>query len=83
MFPTRKRGKKAEVNENDMLSRLQLDLGACMPLSVPTCAHTFLVEHDRAHRSRKDDGHADKVDIFRGVTFDDWLKVFMQVEYGH
>ncbi|PBK91165.1 TPR-like protein [Armillaria gallica] len=63
MFPRRpKKQRDHEEDEDRMVSRLHLDL-----------------ENDsmseKASRSDKKD---EKIDIFRGVSFDDWLRVFMQ-----
>ncbi|KAI0315216.1 hypothetical protein OF83DRAFT_1133046 [Amylostereum chailletii] len=73
MFPTRRtfpdprprRQTAAEENEDDMASRLHLNL-----------------EHDRvAQRTRKETGQSEEVTVFRGVSFDDWLRLFMQYAF--
>ena len=39
-----------------------------------------LIERDKHSRKGKDDSTSyEKVNHFRGVSFDDWLRVFMQV----
>ncbi|KAG2056694.1 TPR-like protein [Suillus hirtellus] len=41
-----------------------------------------LNERDRHTRKAKDDGQAsDKIDSFRGVTFSNWLRIFMQYTF--
>ncbi|PPQ68724.1 hypothetical protein CVT26_003630 [Gymnopilus dilepis] len=64
MFP-RSRPRKhvsQEANEDEMVSRLQLDL-----------------ERDSiARKSAKAGQHPGAVNVFRGVSFDDWLRLFMQ-----
>ncbi|KAH9080567.1 TPR-like protein [Lactarius deliciosus] len=52
-----------EENEDEMASRLHLDLGK--------------LSHDRANES----GKAKAVDNFRGVTFGNWLRLFMQYAF--
>jgi len=38
-------------------------------------------EHDSIARKSKGKNTDEPVDIFRGVRFEDWLRVFMQVEW--
>ncbi|KAK0189733.1 hypothetical protein F5146DRAFT_1103820 [Armillaria mellea] len=63
MFPRRpKRQRDHEEDEDRMVSRLHLDL-----------------ENDTmSKKTSRSDKKDEKVDIFRGVSFDDWLRVFMQ-----
>lgn len=65
MFPRSHRKKQkveTEADEDRMASRLQLDL-----------------ERDSMSRkATKGDAQIGKVDVFRGISFDDWLKLFMQ-----
>ncbi|CAA7263975.1 unnamed protein product [Cyclocybe aegerita] len=67
MFPRRTRMRKRgaaeiEADEERMASRLQLDL-----------------ERDSPGRKSSRTGERGRaVDVFRGVSFDDWLKLFMQ-----
>ncbi|KAL9710688.1 transcription factor TFIIIC subunit tfc4 [Leucoagaricus gongylophorus] len=67
MFP-RKRTKQrveAEVDEDRMVSRLQLDLE----------------REDLAKRVLKREDKSGAVNVFRGVSFDDWLRIFMQYSF--
>ncbi|KIJ97070.1 hypothetical protein K443DRAFT_10140 [Laccaria amethystina LaAM-08-1] len=53
---------ETEADEDRMASRLQLDL-----------------ERDSiSKKATKGDAQTGKVDVFRGISFDDWLKLFMQ-----
>ncbi|EDR04660.1 uncharacterized protein LACBIDRAFT_304399 [Laccaria bicolor S238N-H82] len=65
MFPRSHRKKQkveTEADEDRMALRLQLDL-----------------EHDSMSRkATKGEVQIGKVDVFRGISFDDWLKLFMQ-----
>ncbi|KDQ49967.1 hypothetical protein JAAARDRAFT_42458 [Jaapia argillacea MUCL 33604] len=62
MFPGRPRKGTAESVEQDMASRLQLD-----------------IEGDRGGQKSKES--ASKVEVFRGVSFEDWLRLFMQYAF--
>ncbi|KAH9997918.1 TPR-like protein [Russula vinacea] len=57
--------KTAEENEDEMASRLHLDI------------ERVRLSHDRANESQK----AKAVDNFRSVTFDNWLRLFMQYAF--
>jgi len=63
MFPRhRKRREETEADEDNMASRLQLDL-----------------ERDSLNRKSARNGQkGDAVDNFRGVSFDDWLRLIVQ-----
>ncbi|KAI0063565.1 TPR-like protein [Artomyces pyxidatus] len=64
MFPRRTRRKAAEDDEDDMASRLHLD-----------------IERDRFSHRVKKESTVEGVDNFRGVHFDDWLRLFMQYAF--
>ncbi|KAI0049823.1 TPR-like protein [Auriscalpium vulgare] len=68
MFPRRPRHKETEETEETedaMASRLALDM-----------------ERDRvANRLKKDSGAQEAVDVFRGIHFDEWLRLFMQYSF--
>ncbi|KXN83202.1 Transcription factor tau subunit sfc4 [Leucoagaricus sp. SymC.cos] len=68
MFP-RKRMKQqqveAEADEDRMASRLQLDLE----------------RDDLAKRATKRGEKSGAVEVFRGVSFDNWLRIFMQYSF--
>ncbi|KAI9512391.1 TPR-like protein [Russula earlei] len=67
MLPKRARQsvRTAEENENEMASRLHLDI------------ERVRLSHDRANES----GKARVLDNFRNVTFDNWLRLFMQYAF--
>jgi len=83
MLPKRAKqsARTIEENEDEMASRLHLDIGERQlgqvlrqpQLISPT--ERVRLSHDRANES----GKARAVDNFRGVTFDNWLRLFMQV----
>lgn len=80
MLPKRAK-RTAEENEDEMASRLHLDIGKCRPLkrlqrARPTrSTERVRLSHDRANESNK----RGAVDNFRSVTFENWLRLFMQV----
>jgi hypothetical protein len=81
MLPKRAK-RTAEENEDEMASRLHLDIGKRQStLKRFRCARpTRLTErvrlsHDRANENNK----TRAVDNFRSVTFENWLRLFMQV----
>jgi general transcription factor 3C polypeptide 3 (transcription factor C subunit 4) len=83
MFP-RNRPSKAnnEAEQDRMVSRLHLDLGSYLPTSVldmnlPGAEHDGILR--KAKGKNVDSG---RIDVFRGVHFDDWLRVFMQVRFS-
>lgn len=67
MLPKKARqpAQDTEENEDEMASRLHLDL------------ERVRLSHDRANEG----GKAKAVDNFRGVTFDNWLRLFMQYAF--
>ncbi|KAJ3569113.1 hypothetical protein NP233_g5266 [Leucocoprinus birnbaumii] len=67
MFPRRRKKQEveAEADEDRMASRLQLDLE----------------REDLAKRATKRGEKPGAVDVFRGVSFDDWLRIFMQYSF--
>ncbi|KAH6893966.1 hypothetical protein BKA70DRAFT_1160794 [Coprinopsis sp. MPI-PUGE-AT-0042] len=72
MFPrSRKRRQKPEETEADedrMMSRLQLDLER----------DSLARSNSKAKQQTTGKGAGGSVDVFRGVSFDDWLKMIMQ-----
>ncbi|KAJ7259647.1 TPR-like protein [Mycena rebaudengoi] len=65
IFPGRKTGPKMEeVDEDRILSRLQLDVANA----------------STARKTRSGDKY-NRVDVFRGVGFDDWLRIFIQYSF--
>ncbi|TFY70716.1 hypothetical protein EVG20_g2295 [Dentipellis fragilis] len=67
MFPGRRRRKAIEATEEDIATRLHIDL-----------------EHDRAvHRARKEGSgtQSGAVGVFRTISFDDWLELFMRYAF--
>jgi hypothetical protein len=81
MLPKRAK-RTAEENEDEMASRLHLDIGKRQnPLkrlrrARPTrSTERVRLSHDRANESNK----TRAVDNFRSVTFENWLRLFMQV----
>lgn len=83
MFP-RKRTKQrveAEVDEDRMVSRLQLDLGRSLLFILEAVWRSLLYKEreDLAKRVLKREDKSGAVNVFRGVSFDDWLRIFMQV----
>ncbi|KIK91737.1 hypothetical protein PAXRUDRAFT_148847 [Paxillus rubicundulus Ve08.2h10] len=65
MFPRRLHQRQNETDEERMASRLEL-----------------VVERDKHLRKSKDDVHQqERVDSFRGVSFDNWLRVSMQYAF--
>lgn len=67
MFPRRRKKQQleAEADEDRMASRLQLDLE----------------REDLAKWATKRGEKQGAVDVFRGVSFDDWLRIFMQYSF--
>ena len=87
MFPrNRKRRGETEADEDNMASRLQLDLGmyvAHVSISLVFRPLTFVLERDSLSRKSARSGQkGDAVDNFRGVSFDDWLRLIMQVSHS-
>lgn len=87
MFPRAKRSQKegdkdGMAEEERIASRLHLNLGrhiSCRLRAICTddCG---MAEHDSmVRKSKTADAKAPKVVIFRGVLFEDWLRMFMQV----
>jgi general transcription factor 3C polypeptide 3 (transcription factor C subunit 4) len=77
----RREGEQEEADEDRMASRLHLDLGAfcllCLTRRVRTSED---LEHDAMTRkAKRADARLEKVNMYRGVSFDDWLRLFMQV----
>ncbi|KAI0072549.1 TPR-like protein [Panus rudis PR-1116 ss-1] len=66
MFPSKRANRqRTEANEDDMASRLQLELG-----------------RDALARKSKASGSSNTyLDHFRGISFDDWLRLFMQYAF--
>jgi general transcription factor 3C polypeptide 3 (transcription factor C subunit 4) len=79
MFPRhRRRRGETEADEDNMASRLQLDLGM---LYMCQC-HRYLLlprTYSLTRKSARNGQKGDAVDNFRGVSFDDWLRLIMQV----
>ena len=76
----RKRRGETEADEDNMASRLQLDLGM---LCMSQCHRYFCLERDSLTRKSARSGQkGDAVDNFRGVSFDDWLRLIMQVSHS-
>jgi hypothetical protein len=87
MLPKRAKqsAKTTEESEDEMASRLHLDIGKDRPTAAPWLSWLTLqiervrLSHDRANESNK----SKAVDNFRSVTFDNWLRLFMQVKALH
>ena len=84
MFPrNRKRRGETEADEDNMASRLQLDLGMYVVHVSISLVLTFDIERDSLSRKSARSGQkSDAVDNFRGVSFDDWLRLIMQVSHN-
>lgn len=82
MFPRSrpKQNNQNEADEDRMASRLNLDLGILVFPRLSYVPLNHSVEQDTlSKKSAKDRA----VDIFRGVSFSEWLRVIMQVwAYG-
>lgn len=84
MLPRHRSAKRDDqADEDRMASRLEL-LGAhhnlLLRLDLLWSSHRWSVEQvHNARKSRDSQDKPDRVDIFRGVSFDDWLRMFMQV----
>jgi general transcription factor 3C polypeptide 3 (transcription factor C subunit 4) len=79
MVPRRPAVKRDDqADEDRMASRLEL-------MGKRSLYYMFLryklVHPEQVNNARKSDKPA-KVDIFRSVSFDDWLRLFMQVEFA-
>jgi len=78
MFPRskQKEEKRNEEAEDRMASRLHLDLGQLSFSLEAVATIEDMAEQDAlAKKSQKDRA----VNVFRGVSFDDWLRIIMQV----
>jgi hypothetical protein len=65
-----------------MASRLQLDMGACASNGIGTelIITFYVLERDSlARKSARSGEKPGAVNVFRGINFDDWLRLFMQV----
>jgi hypothetical protein len=71
MFKTK---RNIEENEDDMASRLQIEIGK-FSYSVQVFLTVFL-DRDRGNGNKRSQN---LVDVFRGVSFDDWLQLTMEV----
>lgn len=82
MFP-RSRARKqvaTEADEERMASRLQLDLGLFLLHNFYAIVADYFAERDSlARKSAKSGEKVVGVNVFRGISFDDWLRIFMQV----
>lgn len=74
MFRTKRNG---EENEEDMASRLQIEMGKspCM-IWVLFPSPTGIPDREKGTSSKR---AQNLVDVFRGVSFDDWLQLTMEV----
>ncbi|KAH9944859.1 TPR-like protein [Amylocystis lapponica] len=68
MFPRTSRKQTAEANEENMVARLQLELGRDGP------THT-------SHKAKSDGAKSATVTTFRTVSFDDWLRLFIHYAF--
>ena len=76
-----KRRGETEADEDDMASRLQLDLGTLLHVSYFIYS-SFCPERDSlARKSARSGQKGNAVDNFRGVSFDDWLRLIIQVSH--
>jgi len=72
MFKTK---RNTEENEDDMASRLQIEMGESSLYHVdssPTC----VLDREKGSSSKRSQN---LVDVFRCVSFDDWLQLTMEV----
>ncbi len=81
MFPRIRRRKQQqdedhEADEVRMATRLHLDLGWF--LIFPRILYNLSTENDNNSKKTKFD-KSGGVDVFRGVTFSEWLRIFMTV----
>lgn len=86
MFPRsrkRKQTHETEADEEDMASRLQLDMGVYVSNTTGTeliVIALYILERDSlARKSARSGEKHGAVNVFRGINFDDWLRLFMQV----
>jgi general transcription factor 3C polypeptide 3 (transcription factor C subunit 4) len=88
MFPrSRKRRQQqqeeaeTEADEERMASRLQLDMGTYLLNFADMSVYTYrAIERDSlARKSARGGSKMEAVNVFRGISFDDWLRLFMQV----
>lgn len=78
------KSKNAERNEDDMASRLQLELGKQrrVRLSPGLISHKICLSSAAEEQARKKNPNKGAhVDIFRGVSFQNWLYLFIKVRY--
>lgn len=81
MFPRSRRRKQSdEANEDSMASRLQLELGTYSSINHCQYRADVALGRDSLSRKSKVDGTSSQtLDSFRKISFDDWLRLFMQV----
>ena len=79
----RKKGNETEADEENMASRLQLDMGVYFHWNQRGRRHNHAVlERDNlARKSARSGEKSGAVNVFRGINFDDWLRLFMQVHF--
>ncbi|KAJ7511160.1 hypothetical protein B0H11DRAFT_1700558 [Mycena galericulata] len=65
MFPTRRTGPKLEEGEEDRI----------------LCRLQFDLAHETTARKTRSGDKYNRVDVFRGVNFDDWLRLFIQYSF--
>lgn len=77
MFRGAGKKKTDEQNADDMASRLQLDIGKLI-YRIFFCLLVLIYPLD-GDKSTGSSRSQNLVDIFRGVSFNDWLQLIMQV----
>jgi hypothetical protein len=90
MLPRRPAIKRDDPADEDRMAT-RLELMGKRGLLSPFLRHGFYVIVDfwsaeQVNNARKSKDNQDKpvkVDVFRGVSFDNWLRLFMQVEFDH
>lgn len=75
-----KEQERNEADEERMASRLHLEMGMQSGLRDTEIlnADIYCIEHDTLAK-KLSSKNVKAVEVFRGVSFDDWLRVFMQV----
>lgn len=84
MFPRsrrRRQQEETEADEDSMASRLQLDMGTLLFVILEYYTYCSVERDILARKSAKGADKAGGVNVFRGIDFDDWLRLFMQVRH--
>ncbi|KAH8103816.1 TPR-like protein [Cristinia sonorae] len=80
MFPRSAKRKTTEASEESMAVRLQLELRRCLPSVLAIVAGRFLPGRDSTTQTQPN-AKGRFVDSFRTISFDNWLRLFIQYAF--